>query len=90
MKLMKKRGQSGVGSIGGFILAIGTATIILVIVLIVLAELKGSTTDGNATEAAGAVMVKLGTIPTWIGIIIVVAMAFIVLGYFYVRGKGMT
>ena len=35
--------------------------------------------------STGTVISKLGTVPTWIGIIIVVAMAMIVMGYFYFR-----
>ena len=31
-------------------------------------------------------LAKLGTVPTWIGLIIIAAMASIVLGYFYMRG----
>jgi len=37
----------------------------------------------EAFTATGTVITKLATVPTWIGIIIVVALAFIVLGYFY-------
>ena len=39
-------------------------------------------TGGGAT---GTVINKLATVPTWIGILITVALAFIVLGYFYSR-----
>ena len=38
---------------------------------------------GNTTTS---VVTQLGTIPNWIGILITVALAFIVLGYFYNRG----
>ena len=37
--------------------------------------------------AAGTMATKLGTIPTWVGIVIVVALAFMVLGYFYGRER---
>lgn len=37
--------------------------------------------------AAGTMAAKLGTIPTWVGIVIVVALAFLVLGFFYGREK---
>lgn len=40
---------------------------------------------GEAYNATGAVVTQLGTVPQWIGIIITVALAFIVLGYFYNR-----
>lgn len=50
-------------------------------------------TTGTATAfpteytATGTLVTKLATIPTWIGIIIVVAMAFLVMSYFYGRYK---
>ena len=39
----------------------------------------------SAYNSTGSIVTKLATVPTWIGIIIVVALAFIVLGYFYSR-----
>ena len=36
-------------------------------------------------NATGSNISKLGTVPTWIGILITVALAFIVMGYFYSR-----
>jgi hypothetical protein len=44
-------------------------------------------TRTTAYTATGTVMTKLSTIPTWIGIVIVVALAFIVLGFFYMKGN---
>ena len=87
MKLLKK-GQ--VGGLQGFILSIVTVAIVLAIGLIVLQELKtASTSDGTtsgtataATNATGNIITKLATVPTWIGIIIIVALAFIVLSFF--------
>ena len=38
-----------------------------------------------AYTATGTNITKLATVPTWIGILITVALAFIVLGYFYSR-----
>ena len=83
MKLLKK-GQ--VGNIQGFIMAIVGVAVVLAVGLIVLGELKDSTTDPNATAATGEIITKLATVPTWIGIIIVVSLAFIVLGFFYAKG----
>ena len=40
-----------------------------------------------AYNATGTNITKLATIPTWIGILITVALAFIVLGYFYSRNN---
>jgi hypothetical protein len=47
-----------------------------------------STTDagcGAAYNATGSILSQMATIPNWIGILITVALAFIVLGYFYSR-----
>ena len=78
---MLKKGQ--VGNIQGFIMSIIGVAVVLAVGLIVLSELQGSTTDGNASAATGAIITKLATVPTWIGILITVSLAFIVLGYFY-------
>jgi len=87
MKLLRK-GQ--VGGLQGFILSIVTVAIVLAIGLIVLKELStaartGGVTTGAATNASVAtdsIITKLATVPTWIGIIIIVALAFIVLSFF--------
>ncbi len=87
MKLLKK---AQIGGLQGFILSIVTVAIVLAIGLIVLNELKNaSTSDGtstgtatNASTATGSIITKLATVPTWIGIIIIVALAFIVLSFF--------
>jgi len=95
MKMLKK-GQ--VGNIQGFIMAIVGVAVVLAVGLIVLAELKSSgDTAGAQTCAAntsvctasqnatGTIITKLATVPTWIGILITVSLAFIVLSYFYGR-----
>ena len=66
-----------------FILAIVGIAVVLAVGLIVLAELQGSTTPGSeAANATGSIITKLATVPTWIGILITVALAFIVLSFF--------
>ena len=90
MKLLKK---AQVGGLQGFILSIVTVAIVLAVGLIVLNELSdASTTTGAsggtataATNATNTIIVKLATVPTWIGIIIIVALAFIVLSFFIGR-----
>jgi hypothetical protein len=47
-----------------------------------VAEIPGGYTAGNS------VINKLGEIPAWIGIIIIVALAFIVLSFFYGKKSG--
>ena len=86
MKLLKK---AQVGGLQGFILSIVTVAIVLAIGLIVLQELSTAatsdgTSSGTATAASNAtdsIITKLATVPTWIGIIIIVALAFIVLSF---------
>ena len=87
MKLLKK---AQVGGLQGFILSIVTVAIVLAIGLIVLQELStaarvGGVSSGATTKASNAtdsIVTKLATVPTWIGIIIIVALAFIVLSFF--------
>ena len=90
MKLLKR---AQMGGMQGFILSIVTVAIVLAIGLIVLNELaNASTTTGlstgdptNASVATHSIIAKLATVPTWIGIIIIVALAFIVLSFFIGR-----
>ena len=42
---------------------------------------------GSAFNASGDIVTKLANVPTWVGILITVSLAFIVLGYFYMRGQ---
>jgi hypothetical protein len=87
MKLLKK---AQVGGMQGFILSIVTVAVVLAVGLIVLNSLAdASTADGtstgtatNASTATRSIITKLATVPTWIGIIIIVALAFIVLSFF--------
>lgn len=84
MKMLRK-GQ--VGNIQGFVMAIVGVAVVLAVGLIVLAELQGSVTaNGSAYNATGDIITQLAGVPTWIGILITVSLAFIVLGYFYARG----
>jgi len=78
------------GNIQGFILSIVGVAVVLAVGLIVLSQLQtnsksaaGATT--LASNSTGAIITQLATVPQWIGIIITVALAFIVLGYFYNR-----
>jgi len=95
MKLTKK-GQ--VGSISGFIMAIGVAAVVLAVILVILPELSTAaeqasdptwtTASGTVTAAGNAIgltVTKMSTIPTWVGLIIIAGLAFIVLGFFMYR-----
>lgn len=89
MKLMKS--NKAQANVQGFVLTIVGVGVVLAVGLIVLSELQttalvGGVTGGAATAASnatGTIITKLATVPTWIGILITVALAFIVLGYFY-------
>ena len=87
---MKTINKKEVEDIQGFILSIVGIGVVLAVGLIVLGQLQtqaltpaGVTT--LASNATGEIVVQLGTVPNWIGILITVALAFIVLGYFYNR-----
>lgn len=82
MKLMAKKGN--VGGLDNFILSIVGVAMVLGIGLIVLGQFKDTMTADTAEyNATNTLVTKLATIPTWVGIIIVVAMAFLVMSYFY-------
>jgi len=83
MELLKK-GQ--VANLQGFIMSIVGVAVVLAVGLIVLGELKSTATDANASDTVQNIIAKMMNIPTWIGILITVSLAFIVLGYFYGRG----
>jgi len=85
MKMLdhKKGNAAGVQS---FILTIVGVGVILAVGLVILVNLgAGLDADSAAANATTAIVTQLATVPTWIGILITVAMAFIVLGYFYTR-----
>ena len=77
------------GNIQGFILSIVGVAVVLAVGLIVLAQLSANagaiSGAGAAQNATNDIIAQLATVPNWIGIIITVALAFIVLGYFYNR-----
>lgn len=71
----------------GFIISIICVAIVIAIGLIFLGQLhQEAGVQGVATYAASSAIVsQLGTIPNWIGILVTVALVFIILGYFYNR-----
>jgi len=88
------------GNIQGFILSIVGVAVVLAVGLIILSQLQSNIATskwgggcnataanncGSAYNATRAISVQMATVPQWIGIIITVALAFIVLGYFYNR-----
>jgi hypothetical protein len=83
MKALNNKGN--ISGLQSFIMGIVGVTIVLAIGFVVLAELKNSSTSETANTSIDTIVTKLGTVPNWIGIIIVVALASLVLAYFYVR-----
>lgn len=89
MKQLNKKGQV-INGLQAAIMGIGTLAIILAIVLYVLQEVQTATLTSTglttaASNATGSMITKVGTAPTWIGILIVVIFAAAVLSYFYFK-----
>ena len=87
---MKTMQRKEVEDIQGFILSIVGIGVILAVGLIVLGQLQTQSLGAAgvttlASNATGSILTQLATVPNWIGILITVALAFIVLGYFYNR-----
>lgn len=82
MKMLKMRKGQAAGNVQGFILAVVGIAVVLAVGLIVLAQLQGATTDPIAANATAQIISQLATVPTWIGILITVSLAFIVLSFF--------
>ena len=85
MKALDKKGQ--LGGINNLILGVVSAAITLVIGFVVIAELKNTSTSVDANNSIDTLNQKLGLIPNFIGIIIVVALASVVLSFFFLRGR---
>jgi len=85
---MKKLNHKGnIGGLQSFIMGIVGVSIVLAVAFVVLAELKTSSTSATANTSIDTIVTKLGGVPNWIGIIIVVALSAIVMSYFYFRNK---
>jgi multisubunit Na+/H+ antiporter MnhB subunit len=91
---MKTMHKKEVENLQGFILSIVGIAVVLAVGLIVLGQLNDNIAMGTANvdgvnstafNSTNAILIQMGTIPNWIGILITVALAFIVLGYFYNR-----
>ncbi len=91
---MKTIQKKEVENLQGFILSIVGVAVCLAVGLIVLGQLRTSVATGTANvdgvnstawNSTGSILSQMSTIPNWVGILITVALAFIVLGYFYSR-----
>ena len=78
--MMTKKGQMGVGNIYPFVLALVLVGVVLGIGIYVLSQVGTQlSSDATAFNAVNETMTALSGIPTWLTIIVVVAMAAIVL-----------
>jgi len=85
MKLLKTK---KVGQLDTFVKGIVGVAIVLGVGLLVLVEFQDTmTADSTEANATGDIIDTLADIPTWIGIIVVVAMAALVMAYFYFKNK---
>ena len=85
MKKLNKKGN--LGGLQAFIMSIVGVAVVLTVGFVVIAELKANSSSSTANTSIDTITSKMGTIPGWIGIIIVVAMSALVLGYFYMKGQ---
>ena len=90
MKMLNKKRQANVMTgLTAFVMGIVALAMVLAIGLLVLQEVQTAslTTAGattTASNATGSIVTKLATAPTWIGILIIVGFATVVLSLFYV------
>ena len=84
MKLLNKKGN--IGALQMFIMGIAGVAVTLAIVLYVV-DAVGDEMDTNsaAQNASKDIVTALAKAPTWIGILIIVFLAALVLGYFSLR-----
>jgi len=91
---MKTIQKKEVENLQGFILSIVGIAVCLAVGLIVLGQLRTQVGNGvanvdgvnsTAWNSTGSILSQMSSIPNWVGILITVALAFIVLGYFYSR-----
>lgn len=84
MKLLNKKGN--IGALQVFIMGIAGVAVTLAIVLYVVSAISDEMPDGSAAQnATGDITDSLAKAPTWIGILIIVFLAALVLGYFAMR-----
>jgi len=88
MKIMNKKGVfSQLGALG---VGIATLVITLAVVFLVLANIKSNssvTADGNATAAVNTITTAAASIPSWVGLIVLVAIGALILGMIAMFGR---
>ncbi len=82
-------GRKGIAGLDKIVMALVLVTIVLGVGLMVLTEFQNAMTSGSsAYNATGTLIEKLGGMPTWIGILIIVIMAGYVIRSLGVFGGG--
>ena len=74
-----KKGQMGIGGIYSFVLTLVLVGVVIGVGIYVLAQVKSNIDDTTAQAAINDTIGAIDDIPTWLVIIVVVAMAAIVL-----------
>lgn len=81
-KIMDKRGQ--LGNLQGIIITLVVIGIVLGVGFLVLTEFQGSmVTDSEAYNSTGAVVEALAKVPTWLGVIVIIAIVGILLAILF-------
>jgi hypothetical protein len=78
-----KRGQSSVWGLVGLVMALGIVGIVLAVVVYVLATLVGTgaiASNVNATSAVNTAINAIMSITSWLGLIVTVSIAALVIG----------
>lgn len=80
--LKDKRGQ--LGNLQGIIITLVVIGIVLGVGFLVLTEFQGSMTEGSeAYNATGEVVEALTKVPTWLGVIVIIAIVGILLAILF-------
>jgi amino acid permease len=81
MQLLKKN-KKGFAAVQGVILTVVIIAVTLAVGLMILGQLKASLTPGSEeANATSELLMKLGTLPTYIGILIIVTIFGVILAY---------
>ena len=85
MKLLETK-KGNIGALQGFIMGIAGVAVTLAIVLYVVSAIGGEMDENSAAaNATSDIVGSLSKAPAWIGILIIVFLAALVLGYFSLR-----
>lgn len=84
--ILTEGGTGILGALPGLIIGLVTIAILFSVGLIVLGELRGTIGEESTQfNSSGTIDTVISTVPTWIGIIIIVALASIVLSFIRIR-----